>query len=167
MEFDRTGRWNAPLKLDKIDSKILLLLQNDASRTTSEIAAAVNLSPTPCWNRIRKLEERGIIKGRVALVDPRKVGLGLTVFVSIETHSHTREWTESLSRRIKAMPEVMDLYRMAGDIDYLLRVIVSDMGAFDAFYHRLTEITELKNVTSRFVMEHLSERTVLPLAYTE
>lgn len=151
------------MKIDKIDRRILLILQNDSSRTTSEIAKFVNLSPTPCWNRIRRLEEKGIIKGRVAIVDPRKVGLGLTAFVSIETHSHSREWAENLSRRIRSMPEVMDLYRMAGDVDYLLRVIVRDMEAFDDFYHRLIEMADLKNVTSRFVMEHLSERTALPI----
>lgn len=152
-----------PVKMDKTDRRILAVLQEDASRTISEIAAKVNLSPTPCWNRIRRLEDEGVIKSRVAVVDPRKVGLSLTVFVAIETVSHSREWAENFSRLVKGMPEVMDFYRMAGDVDYLLRVVVPDMEAYDAFYNRLIEMTPLKNVTSRFAMEHLTARTALPI----
>jgi Lrp/AsnC family transcriptional regulator len=150
--------------MDRIDRKILALMQDDASLPVSEIAAKVNLSQTPCWNRIRKLEDEGVIRSRVAIVDPRKVGLGLTVFVSVEAQSHSRDWAENFSRRLRAMPEVMDLYRMAGDVDYLLRVIVPGMDAYDAFYKKLIEITPLKNVTSRFAMEHLSARTALPIS---
>ncbi|MGQ4273889.1 Lrp/AsnC family transcriptional regulator [Terrihabitans sp. B22-R8] len=148
--------------LDKIDQKILRILQADASKPIAEIARQVNLSQTPCWNRIRRMEADGIITGRVALVDPRKVGLGLTVFVAVEAANHSREWTDTFSRYIQAMPEVMDAYRMAGDVDYLLRVVVPDMEAYDDFYNRLIEGAQLKNVTSRFAMETMSARTVLP-----
>ncbi len=108
------------------------------------------------------MENEGIIKGRVALVDPRKVGLGLTAFVAVEAVNHSREWTVSFRRLIQSMPEVMGSYRMAGDIDYLLRVVVPDMEAYDNFYNRLIEGAAPKNVTSRFSMEVLSARTVLP-----
>ena len=148
--------------MDKTDQKILRILQADSSTPIAEIARQVNLSQTPCWNRIRRMETEGVIKGRVALVDPRKVGLGLTAFVAVEAVNHSREWTISFRRLIQSMPEVMESYRMAGDIDYLLRVVVPDMDAFDDFYNRLIEGSSPKNVTSRFSMEVLSARTVLP-----
>lgn len=148
--------------MDKIDQKILRILQADASKPIAEIARQVNLSQTPCWNRIRRMENEGVIKGRVALVDPRKVGLGLTAFVAVEAVTHSREWAVSFRRLIQSMPEVMESYRMAGDIDYLLRVVVPDMEAYDDFYNRLIEGASPKNVTSRFSMEVLSARTVLP-----
>ncbi|GLK83899.1 MULTISPECIES: Lrp/AsnC family transcriptional regulator [Ancylobacter] len=148
--------------MDKIDHNILRILQADASKPIAEIARLVNLSQTPCWNRIRKMEAEGIIKGRVALVDSRKVGLGLTAFVAVEAINHTREWAANFRRLVQSMPEVMDSYRMAGDIDYLLRVVVPDMQAYDDFYNRLIEGASPKNVTSRFSMEVLSSRTVLP-----
>jgi len=149
--------------MDKIDLKILRILQADASKPIAEIARLVNLSQTPCWNRIRRMESEGVIKGRVALVDSRKVGLGLTAFVAVEAQNHNREWAANFRRLIQSMPEVMESWRMAGDVDYLLRVVVPDMEAFDAFYNRLIELTAPKNVTSRFSMETVSARTVLPL----
>lgn len=149
--------------MDTIDLKILRLLQADASKPIAEIARLVSLSQTPCWNRIRRLEKEGIIKGRVALVDPRKVGLGLTAFVAIEAPHHSQEWTVSFRRLIQSMPEIMESYRMAGDVDYLLRVVVPDVEAFDSFYRRLVGEVSPKNVTSRFSMEILTARTVLPV----
>ncbi len=115
------------------------------------------------WKRIQKLEAEGIIKGRVALLDPKKLGLGLTVFVSIETADHSEGWLARFAEVVSAMPEVMEFYRMAGDVDYMLRVVVADMDAYDAFYKRLIAQMPLKNVTSRFAMERIKQTTALPI----
>ena len=149
--------------MDATDRKILTLLQADASLSIAEIADKVHLSQTPCWKRIQKLEAQGIITGRVALVSPEKIGLGLTVFVSIESGDHSKEWLETFASAIVALPEVMDVYRMAGDVDYMLRVVVADMAAYDEFYKRLIGIVSLKNVTSRFAMERIKATTALPV----
>jgi len=149
--------------MDAIDRKILTLLQADADLSIAELAAKVNLSQTPCWKRIQRLEKDGIITGRVALVAPEKLGLGLTVFVSIETNDHSRAWLDRFATAVSAMPEVMDFYRVAGDVDYMLRVVVADMAAYDAFYKRLIETIPLKNVTSRFAMERIKATTAYPV----
>jgi Lrp/AsnC family transcriptional regulator len=141
--------------MDAIDRKILTILQENAGLSIADLAKAVGLSPTPCWKRVQKLESSRVITGRVALVDPQKVGLGLTVFVSIETEDHSQPWLAKFAAAVSAMPEVMDIYRMAGDVDYLLRVVVADTGAFDAFYQRLIAAVPLKKVTSRFAMERV------------
>jgi Lrp/AsnC family transcriptional regulator len=145
--------------MDVTDLKILAILQEDASLAVSEIARRVNLSQTPCWRRIQRLEERGVIQKRVALVDPDAVGLGLTVFVEVETGDHSREWLERFASTIVTMPEVMEVHRMAGDVDYLIRVAVANMGAFDTFYRRLIALLPMKNVTSRFAMERVKFTT--------
>lgn len=149
--------------MDRTDLKILAILQQDASLSVSEVASRVNLSQTPCWRRIQKLQSRGIVRGTVALVDPEAIGLGLTVFVSIETGDHSAGWLARFAQAVTAMPEVMDLYRMAGDVDYMLRVAVADMEAYDAFYRRLIAAVPLKNVTSRFAMERVKSTTAYPL----
>lgn len=149
--------------MDSTDRKILSLLQDDASLSLAEIAAQVNLSQTPCWRRIQKLEGRGVIRKRVALIDPNSLGLGLTVFVEIETGDHSKEWLERFAEAVTGMPEVMGFYRMAGDVDYLLQVTVANMAAFDAFYQRLISLVPLKNVTSRFAMERIKETTAYPV----
>lgn len=149
--------------MDSIDRKILSILQTDASISIAELAARVNLSQTPCWKRVQKLEANGVITGRVALVAPEKLGLGLTVFVSIETADHSKEWLSRFADAVSAMPEVMDFYRMAGDVDYMLRVVVADMAAYDAFYKRLIEASPLKNVSSRFAMERVKSTTAYPV----
>jgi Lrp/AsnC family transcriptional regulator len=149
--------------MDAIDRKILALLQQDASRSVAEIGNEVGLSSTPCWKRIQRLETDGIIQRRVALVDQDKVGLGMTVFVSIETGDHSAEWLELFAREVSAMPQVMELYRMAGDVDYMLRVVVPDMQSYDAFYKRLIAVVPLRNVTSRFAMEKIKATTTLPI----
>ena len=145
--------------MDAIDGKILNILQRDASIAMADLAKAVGLSPTPCWKRVQKLENAGVILGRVALVDPRKIGLGLTVFVSIETEDHSQPWLARFAAAVSAMPEVMDIYRMAGDVDYLLRVVVADTGAYDVFYQRLIAAVPLKKVTSRFAMERVKSNS--------
>lgn len=147
--------------MDAIDRKILSLLQQDAGIAIAELARAVGLSATPCWKRIQKLEKSGVILGRAALVDPQKVGLGLTVFVSIETDDHSKDWLAKFAAAVSPMPEVMDIYRMAGDVDYLLRVVVADTAAYDSFYQRLIAAVPLKKVTSRFAMERVKSTHVL------
>jgi Lrp/AsnC family transcriptional regulator len=154
-------------EMDAIDRKILDLLQHDATLPIAEIADRVGLSQTPCWKRIQKLEARGVITQRVALLSPEKLGLGLTVFVSIETNDHSQEWLAGFAEAVSAMPEVLEFYRMAGDVDYMLRVVVPDMQSYDRFYKQLIGRIPLKNVTSRFAMERVKASTVLPLAHLE
>ena len=149
--------------MDNTDRKILAILQEDASLPVAEVAARVNLSQTPCWRRIQKLEEAGVIQGRVAILDPNSIGLGLTVFVEIETGDHSREWLERFAEAIQSMPEVMEVYRMAGDVDYLIRLAVANMTAYDDFYRRLIALVPMKNVTSRFAMERVKYTTAYPL----
>jgi Lrp/AsnC family transcriptional regulator len=149
--------------MDRTDLKILAILQQDASIPVAEIAKRVNLSQTPCWRRIQKLEAAGVITGRVALLDPEAIGAGITVFVEVETGDHSAEWLARFADEVRAMPEVMEVYRMAGDVDYLLRVAVGSMAAFDEFYKRLIAAVPLKNVTSRFAMERVKSTTAYPL----
>jgi Lrp/AsnC family transcriptional regulator len=149
--------------MDAIDKKILATLQDDASLSVAEIGQRVGLSSTPCWKRIQKLEADGVIQKRVALVDQVKIGLGITVFVSIETGDHSQEWLSRFADTVSAMPEVMEFYRMAGDVDYMLRVVVADMQSYDTFYKKLIAVAPLKNVTSRFAMEKIKSTTLLPI----
>jgi len=145
--------------MDAIDRKILLVLQDNADISIAELANRVGLSQTPCWKRIQRLETSGVITRRVALLAPEKIGLGLTVFVQIETGDHSGPWLQEFAETVSAMPEVMELYRMAGDVDYMLRVVVADMAAYDAFYKRLINAIPLKDVTSRFAMERIKSTT--------
>jgi Lrp/AsnC family transcriptional regulator len=145
--------------MDAIDRKILTLLQKDANISIAELADKVGLSQTPCWKRIQRLEATGVILRRVAIVSPEKIGLGLTVFVQIETADHSGPWLERFAAAVSSMPEVVELYRMAGDVDYMMRVVVADMAAYDAFYKKLVGRFALKNVTSRFAMERIKSTT--------
>jgi Lrp/AsnC family transcriptional regulator len=149
--------------MDAIDRKILAVLQEDASLSVADIGNRVGLSSTPCWKRIQRLEADGVILKRVALVDQERIGLGITVFVSVETGDHSQEWLDRFAKVVGAMPEVMEFYRMAGDIDYMLRVVVPDMANYDSFYKRLIAAVPLKNVTSRFAMEKIKSTTSLPI----
>jgi Lrp/AsnC family transcriptional regulator len=149
--------------MDEIDRKLLALLQEDASLSLAQLAERVGLSSTPCWKRVQKLETAGVLTRRVALVAPEKVGIGLIVFVAIEAADHSPEWLDRFARTVTALPEVMDVYRMAGEIDYMLRVAVADMADFDIFYKRLIAAVPLRNVTSRFAMEQIKYSTAYPL----
>jgi Lrp/AsnC family transcriptional regulator len=149
--------------MDAIDRKILTVLQEDASLSVAEIGNRVGLSSTPCWKRIQRLEADGVIQKRVALVDQSHVGLGITVFVSVETGDHSQEWLARFAQVVGAMPEVMEFYRMAGDVDYMLRVVVPDIAGYDGFYKKLIATVPLKNVTSRFAMEKIKSTTALPI----
>jgi Lrp/AsnC family transcriptional regulator, cysteine-sensing transcriptional activator len=150
-------------KLDLIDRKILAELMRDATQPVLRIAERVGLSQTPCWKRIQRLEAAGIVEGRVAIVDPARIGLGLTVFVGIEAPDHGTGWREAFAAAVRDIPEIVEVFRMAGDLDYLLRAVVPDMAAFDALYQRLTEAIPIKNVTSHFAMERIKATTVYPL----
>ena len=150
-------------RLDAIDRKILTVLQEDASLSVAEIGDRVGLSSTPCWKRIQRLEADDIILRRMALVDQNKIGLGITVFVSVESGDHSDAWLTTFANAVRAMPEVMEFYRMAGDVDYMLRVVVADMQSYDVFYKKLISAVALKNVTSRFAMEKIKSVTALPV----
>ena len=150
--------------MDSTDRKILNLLQTDASLTVKEIAQQIPLSVTPCWKRIQKLEQNGFIRARVALLDPKKVNANVTVFMAIKTDQHTSDWIARFNREVSQLPEVMEIYRMSGEIDYLLRVVVSSIEAHDAFYKKLIDRIELANVTSSFAMEQIKYTTALPVS---
>jgi len=158
LQLAETGR-----RLDAIDRKILAVLQQDASLSVAEIGDRVGLSSTPCWKRIQRLEADGVIMKCVALVDQKKIGLGLSVFVSVESADHSDVWLKRFAEAVSAMPEVMEFYRMAGDVDYMLRVVIPDMQSYDVFYKKLIHAVPLKNVTSRFAMEKIKSITALPI----
>ena len=149
--------------MDAIDRKILMALQKDATISVADLAAKAGLSQTPCWKRVQRLEASGVIKKRVAILSPEKIGLGLTVFVQIETGDHSDVWMNRFATTLSAMPEVMEIYRMAGDVDYMLRVVVADMAAYDAFYKKMISAIPLRNVTSRFAMEQIKSTTIYNL----
>lgn len=150
--------------IDKIDRKLLQLLQEDASLSLNTLAEAVNLTSTPCWKRLKRLEDDGYIRKRVALLDPEKLGLGLTVIVMIRTQYHSSEWYTEFVEFVQKMPEVVGFYRMAGEFDYMLQVEVVDMKRFDHFYKRLvTGVPGLIDVTSNFAMERIKYTTALPI----
>ncbi|SMF61604.1 Lrp/AsnC family transcriptional regulator [Allosphingosinicella indica] len=149
--------------MDATDIKILRILQEDASLSVAEVASRVNLSQTPCWRRIQKLQGKGIIRRQVALVDPAAIGVDISVFVSIETGDHSAEWLDTFAALVADMPEVLAVHRMAGDVDYLLHVAVPGMADYDAFYRRLIAGVPCKNVTSRFAMERVKYTTAYPI----
>ena len=149
--------------MDTIDRKILAVLQEDASLSVADIGNKVGLSSTPCWKRIQRLEADGVILRRVALVDQNKIGLGISVFVSVESADHSEAWLKTFAGAVSAMPEVMEFYRMAGDVDYMLRVVVPNIAGYDAFYKNLIGLVPLTNVTSRFAMEKIKSTTALPI----
>ena len=149
--------------LDLIDRKIVAELMRDATLPVAQIGEKVGLSQTPCWKRIQRLQENGVLTSRVALADPAKLGFGLTIFVGIEAPDHSAEWREVFVRAVNAIPEIMEVYRMAGEMDYLLRIAVADMAAFDTLYKRLTDAVPIKNVTSHFAMERMKFTTAYPV----
>ena len=149
--------------MDTIDKAILTQLQRDASASVSEISESVGLSPTPCWRRIKKLEEDGVIAARVALVDAAAAGLKLTAFVAVRAARHDDQWLAQFSAHVRAIPEIVELHRMSGDVDYLMKVVCPDMASFDQIYKRLISGAEFADVSSTFSMETLKATTELPL----
>lgn len=152
-----------PKIMDAINKRILRIVQKDACLPIAEIATQVGLSQTPCWKRLKQLTASGVIKGRVALLDPEKLGLGTTVFVAIQVGEHSAKALTRFASAVAGMEEVMDFYRTAGDVDFVLRVVVPDAAAFDGFYSRLIELFPLKNVTSRFALESIKSETAFPI----
>jgi Lrp/AsnC family transcriptional regulator len=149
--------------MDKTDKKILECLQRDATLSIAELAVRIGLSPTPCWKRVKRLEEEGYILGRVALVDRAKVGLKVTVFVSIRTRDHDAEWLETFARVASSFPEIVELHRMSGEVDYLMKVVTGDVEGYDRFYKKLIKAVRLSDVSSAFAMEQIKYTTELPL----
>ncbi len=151
--------------LDEMDVKILRLLQLDCTLAVAEIGKQVGLSTTPCWRRIQKLEEAGVVRRRVAVLDPAKVNAGVTVFVQIKTDQHSLDWLEKFHEVVVEFPEVVEFYRMSGDVDYLLRVVVSSIDGYDVFYKKLISRIEIAKVSSTFAMEQIKYTTALPLEF--
>jgi len=155
------------MKLDAIDRKLLEMLQLDCDTPIAELAAAVQLSTTPCWRRIQRMKDAGVITGNVALVEPKSVNVGVTVFVNIKTNQHSQAWFDRFHATVESIPEVVEFYRMSGDVDYLLRIVVPDIAAYDGVYKRLIAGTQLFDVSSSFAMEQLKFTTALPLRYAD
>lgn len=151
--------------LDRMDRNILAILQRDCTMPVAEIGRQVGLSTTPCWRRIQKMEDQEIIQRRVALLDCKKINAGVTVFVSISTSQHEQKWLDRFHEVIRKFPEVVEFYRMSGQVDYLLRVVVPDIERYDIFYKKLISSIELSNVSSSFAMEQIKFTTELPLDY--
>ncbi len=141
--------------LDRVDREILRLLATNASLSLAEIASRVGLTPTPCWKRVRRMEQDRVILRRVAVLDAEKIGLPVSVFVAVETADHSSGWLERFANVVASMEEIVDAWRMSGDVDYLLHVAVPDIAAYDTFYRRLIAAVPLRNVTSRFAMERM------------
>lgn len=153
--------------MDRLDRMILTILQEDATVPVAEIGRRVGLSTTPCWRRIQKMEEEGVIKGRVAVLEPARVNAKVTAFVFVTTNQHNEDWLIRFSRIISEFPEVVEFYRMSGQIDYLLKVVVPDIEAYDAFYKKLVSKIDITDVSSAFAMERIKNTTSLPLSYMQ
>jgi Lrp/AsnC family transcriptional regulator len=151
--------------LDEMDVKILSILQEDCTRPVADIGKEVGLSTTPCWRRIQKLEETGVIRKRVAVLEPERVNAGVTVFVSIKTDKHSTAWLDRFHKAVDDFPEVIEFYRMSGEVDYLLRVVVPDIRAYDEFYKKMISRIEIAKVSSAFAMEQMKYTTALPLQF--
>ena len=151
--------------MDRIDKKILALLQTDASMPVSVIASKVALSTTPCWRRIQNFEKSGVINKRVTLLNRDELNIGIDVFVAIKTSQHNAKWLEKFAKAVTSFSEVVEFYRMSGEIDYLMRVVVPDIHSFDNFYKRLIQKVDIDDVSSSFAMERLKYTTELPLDY--
>lgn len=149
--------------LDEADIRILRCLQNDASVSMDELAARTNLSRNACWRRVKQLEERQVIRGRVALIDPDAVDLGLSVFVIIRTSAHERDWLGKFEEAVRTLPEIQGAHRMTGEIDYVLRLRVPNVKGYDRFYKRLIARVPISDISASFVMEDIKETTALPI----
>jgi Lrp/AsnC family transcriptional regulator len=153
--------------MDKLDRKILELLQKDGNLTAAELADRIGLSKAPCWRRIKRMEDEGIIKQRVALLDARSLNLGTTVFVTLKTANHSEAWFDKFVRAVRDIPEVTEIHRMSGEVDYLMRIVVPDIDAYDAVYKQLIAAVEFKDVSASFALETIKYTTALPLNYVK
>jgi Lrp/AsnC family transcriptional regulator len=153
--------------MDRVDTKILIALQEDADLPLAEVAKRAGLSPSPCWRRMQKLLEAGVIRKRVALVDPEKLNVGVTVFVNIRTNRHDAEWSRQFCEGVAKITEVVEFYRLAGQVDYLLKIVVPSIAAYDKIYNKMIKIAALYDVSSSFSMETIKYTTALPVSYAE
>jgi Lrp/AsnC family transcriptional regulator len=153
--------------MDKLDTRILDLLQGNAGLTAAEIADRVGLSKAPCWRRIQKLQREGVIRRMVALLDAHALNVGTTVFVTLKTGNHSEAWFEKFVRAVRDIPEVTEIHRMSGDVDYLVRIVVPDIDAYDVVYKRLIGALEFQDVSASFVLETIKSSTALPLCYAK
>jgi len=151
--------------VDNIDRQLLALLQDDADRPLTELAEAVSLTATPCWKRIQRLQRDGVIRRKVVLCEPAKLNLGLTAFVAVRTTQHNEQWLRNFAAAVQSIPEIVEAYRMSGDIDYMLRIVVPDIAGYDAVYRKLIRSVELSDVSSSFAMERLKYSTALPVDF--
>lgn len=151
--------------MDRIDKKLLTLLQENADRPLNELAEAVHLTATPCWKRIQKLQQAGVIRKKVVLCDPSKLNLGLTAFVSVRTTQHNEQWLRKFAAAVQSIPEIVEAYRMSGEVDYMLRIVVPDIAGYDTVYRKLIRAVELSDVSSSFAMERLKYSTALPVDF--
>ena len=151
--------------MDTTDRKLLDLLQRDAGLSLDELSERAALSRNACWRRIRRLEDEGVIRARVTLLDARRINVGLTAFIALRTTEHSAEWLDRFSRAVRDIPEIVGVYRMTGDVDYLLQAVIPDVAAYDQLYKRLISRITLADVSSSFVMEEIKATTVLPLDY--
>jgi Lrp/AsnC family transcriptional regulator len=150
-------------KLDGTDLRILAILQEIAERSISDIAEAIHLSQNACWRRIRRLEEEGYILKRVALLDATKLGAGMTVFVMVRAGEHSQEWLERFAEAVRKIPEIVEFYRMTGEVDYLIKIRVADIAGYDRVYKQLIRSAPLTDVSGAFAMEELKHTTAIPL----
>ncbi|MBV7256985.1 Lrp/AsnC family transcriptional regulator [Pacificimonas sp. WHA3] len=151
--------------MDKIDQRILTLLQKDATLTIAQIAEQAGISSTPAWRRIRKMEEDGVIDRRVTILNPEKLNLGLTGFVLIRTSDHSDQWLKDFAAAVSQVPEVVEAYRTTGDVDYILKIVAPDVAGYDQIYKRLIAAARMNDVSASFSMERLKDTTELPLTY--
>jgi Lrp/AsnC family transcriptional regulator len=151
--------------VDKLDGKILELLQENGQLTAAEVADRIGLSKAPCWRRIQKLEQEGVIRRTVALLDARALNVGTTVFVTLKTGNHSEAWFQKFVRAVRDIPEVTEIHRMSGDVDYLIRIVVPDIDAYDVVYKRLISAVEFQDVSASFTLETIKYTTALPLCY--
>ena len=162
----RPQRTSSKIEIDDFDRRILSAIQSDATLPLADLAERVGLSPTPCWRRIQRLGQAGIIQKRVAILDRRQLNVSVTVFIAVRTSHHTAEWIDIFRKATSDIPEIVDVYRMSGEIDYLIRAFVPDIESYDALYKKLIARVALNDVTSMFAMEELKSTTEIPLDYT-
>lgn len=148
---------------DQIDARILNELQRNAGQSLESLGDTIGLSRNACWRRVRALEDTGVITARVALVDPKAADLGLMVFMQIRTHGHDPDWQVKFNRATRSIPGILSVYRMTGDLDYLIRARVKDMAGYDALYQNLIQQVPIADVAASFVMEEIKDSTALPL----
>ncbi len=152
------------INIDETDRRILTALQKDATLSVDALADTAGLSRNAAWRRVRRLDEAGVIRGRVALLDAETLGVGLTVFIAVRTDRHDADWADAFSHATRSLPEITGVYRTSGELDYLIRAQVPDVKGYDRLYRRLIQKIELKDVTASFVMEEIKDTTVLPVS---